>query len=506
MRLLLFLLLTTTASPQFCPQIKALLEDPTVAQAHWGVSITTLQGDSLCAVNDRQLFRPASNAKLFTTAAAFALLGSTRTFETRVTGRLSGSTVTGDLTLIGGGDPSFQSNDLPFSPTPTHRPHPQDLEDLARQLVARGVRTITGDIVGDDTLFPYEPYAKSWTQDDLVWGFSAPVSALTVGDNQLRLTITPAAAGTHPSAILEQSGLAYYTILNQLQTGPAKSSTDIEIERTAHTLRLYGTIAAGSPPDVEEVALDDPAAFAAQLFRATLLAHGITVVGPARAKHLLPVDAASFLNQLQSDLTPEETSAANGNLSFECLAHLPPPILASHTSLPLSQDIPYTLKLSANLHAELYLHALGHRTPCDHGSTMEGARLVRAFLLHAGLAPNDFLFYDGSGLSSQDLITPRAATTLLAYAATQPWFAAYKAALPLAGTDGTLIHRFTGPLKGRIFAKTGTLGETRALSGYLTAASGQTLIFSILVDPHAPGNIADRTLTDKLLDLTAAAN
>ena len=526
MRLLLFLLLTTTASPQFCPQIKALLEDPTVAQAHWGVSITTLQGDSLCAVNDRQLFRPASNAKLFTTAAAFALLGSTRTFETRVTGRLSGSTVTGDLTLIGGGDPSFQSNDLPFSPTPTHRPHPQDLEDLARQLVGRGVRTITGDIVGDDTLFPYEPYAKSWTQDDLVLGFSAPVSALTVGDNQLRLTITPAAAaGTHPSAILEQSGLAYYTILNQLQTGPAKSSTDIEIERTAHTLRLYGTIAAGSPPDVEEVAVDDPAAFAALLFRATLLAHGITVVGPARAKHRKPTDATPYLTQLKAPTQAEDLILAGGEPGGSCVQAVTPPTLATHVSAPLSDDIPYTLKLSANLHAELFLHALGRRTFCGQGSTVEGARLVRAFLLHAGLAPDDFLFYDGSGLSSQDLITPRAATTLLAYAATQPWFAAYKAALPLAGTDGTLIHRFTGPLKGRIFAKTGTLGETRALSGYLTAASGQTLVFSILVDPHAPGNIADRTptrvahpfrlyrkgwgallLTDKLLDLTAAAN
>ena len=107
------------------------------------------------------------------------------------------------------------------------------------------------------------------------------------------------------------------------------------------------------------------------------------------------------------------------------------------------------------------------------------------------IAPGDFLFYDGSGLSSQDLITPRAATQLLVFAATQPWFQAYKASLPVAGTDGTLIHRFTdaspaGNLQGRVLAKTGTLGETRALSGYLTAASGQTLAFSILVDTHTP--------------------
>ena len=506
--LLLTLLLPAASAPaQLCPAIRTLVEDPAVASAHWGISITTLDGTSLCAIDDAQLFRPASNAKLFTTAAALALLKPTHTFETRITGDLQGSTITGDLTLVGGGDPSFQSTDLPFSTTPTHRPHPQDLDDLVRQLVARGVRSITGDIVGDDTLFPYEPYGKSWPQDDLAWGFSAPVSALTIGDNQLRLTVTPAARpGTRAIALLEQGGLSFYTVTNQVQTTPARSPTNIEVERTGRTLRIFGTIAAGNPPDVEQIAIDDPAAYAAQLLRATLLAHGITVAGTARAKHLLPVDAASFLSRLQSDLTPEETSAANGNVSFNCLAHLPPPILASHTSLPLSQDISYTLKLSANLHAELYLHALGHRTPCDHGSTIEGARLVRAFLLHAGLAPADFLFYDGSGLSSQDLITPRATTQLLAFAATQPWFAAYKASLPLAGTDGTLIHRFTGTLKGRISAKTGTLGETRALSGYLTAASGQTLAFSILVDPHTPGDLDDRLLTDKILEQTAAAN
>ena len=517
MRLVLFLLvLTAAAHPQLCPEIQSLVQDPAVASAHWGISIATLDGSSLCAINDRQLFRPASNAKLFTTAAAFALLHPTHTFETRVTGVLEGSTVTGDLTLVGGGDPSFQSSDLPFSPTPTHRPHPQDLEDLARQLVAKGVRSITGDIVGDDTLFPYEPYGNAWNPDDYVYGYSAPVSALTVGDNQLRLTITPASAdsrfaGSRPTAVLEQSGLGYYTLLNQLQTGPAKSATNIEMERTGHSLRLYGSIAAGSSPDVEEIALDDPATYTAQLLRSTLLAHGIAVAGMARAVHRPVTSAEPFLAALKSP-AENESRVLYGN-EFDRLeggsCSLPSyaAVLATHTSAPLFEDILYTLKLSANLHAELYLHALGHELLCRRGSTVDGARIVRAFLLHAGLAPEDFLFYDGSGLSSQDLITPRAATTLLAYASTQPWFAAYKASLPLAGTDGTLIHRFTEPpLKGAISAKTGTLGETRALSGYLTAASGKTLAFSILVDTHMPGNLADRTVTDKILALVAAAN
>ena len=510
MRFVLWLsLLAATSVPacaQLCPQIQALLSDPAVASAHWGVSVTSLDGSSLCAINERQLFRPASNAKLFTTAAAFAVLGPAHTFETRVTGKLEGLAIAGDLTLVGGGDPSFQSSDLPFSATPTQRLRAHDLDDLARQLVAKGVRSVAGDIVGDDTLFPYEPYGRAWNADDFAYGYSAPVSALTVEDNQLRLTVTAGAAGGRPTAVLEQSGLSYYTLMNQLVTGAAKSATDVEVERTGHTLRLYGSVAAGSAPDVEEVALDDPAAFAAHLFRAALLAHGISVAGTARAKHRIPGATPSFLGELQAPTPQEDLILAGGEPGGSCSSATMPPTLATHISAPLAVDIPYTLKLSANLHAELYLHALGLRTFCGQGSTVEGARFVRALLLHAGLGPEDFLFYDGSGLSSQDLVTPRATTTLLAYASTQPWFAAYKAALPLAGTDGTLVHRFTGALKGRVSAKTGTLSETRALSGYLTANSGQTLAFSILVDTHMPGNLADRATTEKILELIAAAN
>ena len=504
--LLAALLSASAAQAQLCPQIQALIADPSVASAHWGISVTNLDGTSLCAIHDRELFRPASNAKLFTVAAALAVLGPTHTFETRVSGDLKGSTITGDLTLAGGGDPSFQSTDLPFSPTPTQRPHAQDLEDLARQLVAKGVRSVAGDIVGDDTLYPYEPYGRAWNADDFAYGYSAPVSALTLGDNQLRLTVTAGVAGGRPAAMLEQGGLAYYTLLNQLTTGSAKASSEVEIERTGHTLRLSGSVAAGSPPDVEEVALDDPAAYAAQLFRATLLAHGIAVTGSARARHRMPLPGSSFLSELKAPTSGEDLILSGGEPGGSCATAITPPTLATHTSAPLAQDVVYTLKLSANLHAELYLHALGRRNFCRQGGVIDGARFVRAFLLHVGVAPDDFLFYDGSGLSSQDLVTPRATTTLLAYASTQPWFAVYKAALPLGGSDGTLIHRFTGPLKGRVFAKTGTLGETRALSGYLTANSGQTLAFSILVDTHMPGTLADRSTTDKLLELIAAAN
>ena len=122
-------------------------------------------------------------------------------------------------------------------------------------------------------------------------------------------------------------------------------------------------------------------------------------------------------------------------------------------------------------------------------------------MINAGVNPTDFLFFDGSGLSPQDLITPRAATTLLAYAARQPWGEAFRQTLPIAGIDGSLAGRFTqSPVKGKLFAKTGTLSEVNALSGYLTARSGKTVILSILCNDHDPSSEATHRAADKIVE------
>ena len=150
------------------------------------------------------------------------------------------------------------------------------------------------------------------------------------------------------------------------------------------------------------------------------------------------------------------------------------------------------MKISQNLHAELLLHQLpgGHYATWSElsgPSTAQGARVIRQWLLNAGLDGDDCVLYDGSGLSAKDLVAPRATAKLLSFATTQPWFAQWKAALPVGGVDGTLTSRFpNAPLKNHLFAKTGTLGESRALSGYLDCVSGKQVIFSIMVDNHSP--------------------
>jgi len=505
-------------------QIETLLADPSVARAHWGIAVTTLDSTPLYGHDEGKLFRPASNNKIFTTATAMALLGPGKTFDTRVFGKLdvATGTVTGDLTLVGGGDANFGADDLPYTPRAekaTEPPSPPALTDLTAlvdQLVAEGVKRITGDIVGDDTLYPYEPYAESWAQDDEVWGYGAPVSALSIANNQIKLIVTPGtsdgAGGYRPGTVKLEQSVPYYSVKAQVETTAAGAHVDgVAEERQpgSRLIRVYGSIAVDAAPDVEELAIADPAEYAAMTLRSMLMRRGIAVSGRARAKHQPSSDTGGYRVEVLTPDPCDTTALAGGTCTTDCRDEAPGPagtVLASHTSASLADDVMLTNKVSQNLHAELLLHNLGRQSACGDGSTLAGGRFIRANLLHAGLDPDDFLFFDGSGLSDHDLVTPRATATFLAYAAKQPWFAQWKASLPDAGDEGSLRRRFPdSPVKGHIFAKTGTLGESRALSGYLNATSGRTVIFSIFVDNHTPATTSDRDTMDKIVTAIAAA-
>jgi D-alanyl-D-alanine carboxypeptidase/D-alanyl-D-alanine-endopeptidase (penicillin-binding protein 4) len=274
-------------------------------------------------------------------------------------------------------------------------------------------------------------------------------------------------------------------------------------------LRVYGSIAVDAQPEEEEVAIHDPAEYAAVALKGMLEARGIVVTGKARAEHRISSDAKGFMAKMKEP-GQEQVVVSGGPEGGSCPSTPPEAFektLASHSSPTLLEDVTVANKISQNLHAELWLHHLGKKTFCGDGSTVSGARLVRAFLENAGVDKDDFVFFDGSGLSGHGLVTPRAIARLLQYASTQPWFADWKKTLPVGGEDGSLISRFgKAPLKDHVFAKTGTLGEARALSGYLESASGKTVIFSIMVGNHPPGTSEDRDVMDKVVAAIAAAN
>ncbi len=223
----------TEASP-LAVQIGTLLADPKIEGAHWGISVTQLDGTPIYALNDDQHFHPESNVKLFTTAAALALLGPQFTFHTDVVAEGDLSTnqthLHGDLVLLGGGDANFGSNDVPYiepanrsKPAPPETPTIAAIDELADKVAATGLRQIDGDIVGDDRYFANEPYSPGWNQDDLLWGYGAPVSALAVHDN----------AASH----LSMSHLSFpiYT---------KRSTQNSRHALTCRTFLTYGTIVA----------------------------------------------------------------------------------------------------------------------------------------------------------------------------------------------------------------------------------------------------------------------
>jgi D-alanyl-D-alanine carboxypeptidase/D-alanyl-D-alanine-endopeptidase (penicillin-binding protein 4) len=465
--------------------IEKILEQPDVARGFWGVEAVSLTtGRTLFTYNADKLFTPASNTKLFTTTAALALVGPDYRFRTTVetTGTVDKyGRLMGDVVVVGRGDPNLSGRSLPYN-TRTERSQPpvHVLEDLADQLVAKGVRFVDGDVVGDDSWFAFERYGEGWSQDDMSREWGAPVSALTINDNVQFVSVMPADRTGERAFISITPFPDYYELDNRIMTTPAGTgprNVTISREPGSKRLTLWGTIPADDPGFHESLAIEDPAEFVAHLFRRMLEQHGITVYGRARARHLELANLSTFK-------VTATAPAGGGDIPRNAPGTIPTLVLASYSSPPLVQDLRVINKISQNLHAELMLRLLG-REKGTAGTIEAGSEVVRGFLSQADISSNEYVFFDGSGLSRQNLVTPHAVVKLLLYASKQPWGAEFADTLPVAGVDGTLAQRFRNTVAaGRVEGKTGSLGHVNALSGYATTLSGDRIAYSVMANNH----------------------
>ena len=495
-------------------RIAGVLSAPDLARGFWGIEVVSLSSDkpfdktsdratvkTMYALNADKLFTPASNTKLFTTAAALALIGPDYKFRTTVetTGTLDRyGRLNGDLVLVGRGDPNLSGRELPYDLRTQRNDDPiQALEALADALVQKGVKFIDGDIVADDSYFAFERYGEGWSQDDLVWADGAPVSALTINDNVVFVNILPADRPGEKAFVSVKPFAEYYRLDNRIITTPAGTGRKFFVNREpgSTVLTLWGNMPLDDAGANEALAIEDPAEFAAGLFRQLLEKRGIVIYGHQRTRHTELATLSTF------SVTTLAPSRGGSDGQPRPLKSDQPITLASYESKPLLQDVRVINKVSQNLHAEILLRLLG-RERGNAGTIEGGLEVLRGFLAQAGIANEQYVFYDGSGLSRQNLVTPHAIVELLRYCAAQPWGADYKSTFPVAGVDGSLTERLTSPhLKTRIMAKTGSLGGVKALSGYATTDSGQVVVFSILSNNF---NLPAKRVTDAIDELVQA--
>jgi D-alanyl-D-alanine carboxypeptidase/D-alanyl-D-alanine-endopeptidase (penicillin-binding protein 4) len=445
-------------------RVERVIDAKPLDRHFWGLAIADSTGKLLYGRNADRLFVPASSTKLIVSATAAALLPADFTVRTSVygTGPIADGTLRGHLVLYGRGDPTM--GERCFA-TDTARAGAcardafEPLRALARQLHDQGIRLIQGDVVGDGSYFEPELLHPGWEHSDLAWWYAAPVSGLGLSDNSLEVRVAPEQNGG-PARVTIAPWLDDLTLENRTRSGRVGDSSGFEVYREPGTNRF---IAMGSVflPQRQFVAVSDPNRYTAAAFRQVLAEAGIAVAGATRST------TDSLLFQAARATTP----------------------LAEVTSRPLSDWLFPILDSSQNWYAEMLLKQLGRQFG-QAGSWREGLRVERRFLIDSvGVDSTQFSLSDGSGLSTNNLVTPLTFVRLLAWMRRHPRFAAWTAGFPVSGRSGTLRNRLVGsPMEGRVTAKTGTISSVNTLSGYLVHPNGKTLIFSMQANNHAVGS------------------
>ena len=456
-------------------QLAAHIAKPRFNAAMWGVKVVSLDsGKTIFEHNAGKLFSPASNCKLFTMALALDRLGGDYRIKTSLYAAAKPNrfgTIKGDLIVCGRGDPTFNA-----------RLHGGDifaaLEPLATALTNAGIKRIAGDLVGDESFIRVPRYGSGWAWDDLQYYYGAEISALTINDNTLQLSIKPGTRCGTPCQLSLSPPTAYLMLSNLTTTVTNGGRRSINSDRPIEQNLVYvtGQLPLGDKVYTDTVTVHHPAGLFVAFLKEELARLGVKVGGKQRT-----------VGWFDRQIKPLEASRR-----FE---------LGFVESPPMRDLVREVLKPSQNLYTDLILAHIGSlEQPA--GTTAEtseeaGIRALDEFLVKAGVKHGDVQFEEGSGLSRNNLATPEAIVTLLQFMNRHAEREAYLNALPIAGVDGTLKNRMKGtPAASNVRAKTGTLRWASSLSGYVTTAAGEHLVFSIMLNRYAPPDPAQKASTE----------
>ena len=456
---------------RLAPELGQFFESRSWRNATWGALVVSLTyGDTLFSWRADRRFVPASNAKLFTTAAALHYLGDSYRFLTVLfaDGLLQNGDLNGDLVLYGTGDPTFALDTAALAP-------------FADSVVRAGIRRVRGDIVGDASFLGSELNGPGWSPDNVDEPYAAPPSALGAAENRIRLELQPGARIGEPASWRLYPANDYYHISSLVLTTAPGTRTSIRVRHGASrgVVELTGSIPVTSFGWGTWLVVREPAVFAAGLLRQLLEARGVVVLGGTRSvTDDAPARAALMLQRSRGGTDPFRGA------------------IAVRRSAPLADIVTMINHRSHNLSAELALRSIG-RHQGDAGTFASGALMVRRYLTdQAGISADAVQVTDGSGLSLLDEATPRSLVQLLAYERRAGGSQAFYRSLPVVG-DGMTTRMTETAARGRLRAKTGTLNGVSALSGYVTTVSGEELVFSIIVN-QAPSVARARVVQDSL--------
>jgi len=433
-------------------QIKYLINDPVLFNAQIGIYVESIKDNKVIfRQNEQKLFVPASNQKIFTTAAALENLGSEYRFRTEfyAFGEISDSVLNGNLVIRGFGDPSisgkFRNGDaLAF------------FREFADSLKNKGIAKITGDIIGNEGFFTDKKLGSGWNWDDETHSYAAQIGALSFNDNSVDIILSPTDSIGGAVKIQTYPDTDYIQILNMVKTVHPDSLSNISVlrQRAKNVIEITGNLSLFSSPIRKTVTIENPARWYLNIFNKVLNEKGIIIEG-----------------KINSDSRPLTLKEIQNN-----------DLLFTHYSPNLTQIVKVINKKSNNFYAEQTLKTLGAEIE-KKGSSKAGSSVVKKWLKKLGIIDNQAIIVDGSGLSRYNLISPLVSVEVLKHMYYSNNFNDFYKSLPIAGIDGTLKNLMENSVAEEIVrAKTGTMSNVRNLAGYTTDRSGNDYIFVIMVN------------------------